>query len=117
MQKHIVDAHIRCQCEIRYKMFKNGQITPGLFCSDHKIYIDWLTNDRAHILINELKLPVMPWVDKQQKMANDSDKKKKQTTLKEKRKKYQKFKQTRQEYVKKYGTDYLKPKKKPKLSV
>jgi len=48
-------------------MFSNGVLTPALICDTHNKYIDWLTNERANMLIDQLGLPVKTWTDKKKK--------------------------------------------------
>lgn len=44
--------HENCQMEIRWKEFKNYQYAvPGLYCSQHGTWIQWLTYDDAMDLI------------------------------------------------------------------
>jgi len=47
-----IDLHNRCQCEIRWKQFKNkDKPTAGLFCKFHDVFLDWLNDDIATELI------------------------------------------------------------------
>lgn len=48
-----IDLHNQCQCEIRWKQFKNkNEPTPGLFCSFHDVFLDWLRYEDAIVLID-----------------------------------------------------------------
>lgn len=46
--------HDQCQCEIRYHQFRGrGKLTPGLFCQQHDLFLDWLTDNMADQLIQD----------------------------------------------------------------
>jgi hypothetical protein len=49
-----------CQCEIRWE--NSGLRRPALYCSDHNIYIKWLSERDAFFLIDELNLPENPYL-------------------------------------------------------
>lgn len=38
--------------------------TPGLFCQTHNVFLDWLTIEMAHDLINNHNVPVENWMPK-----------------------------------------------------
>jgi hypothetical protein len=47
-----IDLHNLCQCEIRWKQFKNkDKPTAGLFCKHHDVFLDWLRDEDATLLI------------------------------------------------------------------
>lgn len=61
MKPTVTQAHDSCECEIRYCQFKNTSTpTPGLFCSKHDVFIDWLKDTKANKLI-QLGVPVAPY--------------------------------------------------------
>jgi hypothetical protein len=48
-----IELHNKCQCEIRWRMFKGkDKPTAGLFCKFHDVFLDWLSDDIATELIN-----------------------------------------------------------------
>jgi hypothetical protein len=49
-----------CQCEIRWE--NSGLRRPALYCTDHDIYIKWLSERDAFFLIDELNLPENPYL-------------------------------------------------------
>ena len=59
-----IDLHNRCECEIRYRMFKGKtEPTPGLFCAKHDIFLDWLNPEVADELIDG-GVRVGPYIDR-----------------------------------------------------
>ena len=53
MKKENIDKHNQCQCEIRWRQFKNkSELTPGLFCQRHDVFLDWLKIEHANVLIS-----------------------------------------------------------------
>lgn len=53
MKPKNIDRHNQCECEIRWKQFKNkNDATPGLFCSFHDVFLDWLRYEDAIVLID-----------------------------------------------------------------
>jgi hypothetical protein len=47
-----IEKHHNCQCEIRYRKFSGMQdLVPGLYCSNHGTFLDWLNKDFASELI------------------------------------------------------------------
>jgi hypothetical protein len=52
MKQKNIELHNRCQCEIRWKQFKNkDKPTAGLFCKHHDVFLDWLRDEDATELI------------------------------------------------------------------
>jgi hypothetical protein len=52
MKQKNIELHNKCQCEIRWKQFKNkDKPTAGLFCKFHDVFLDWLSDDIATELI------------------------------------------------------------------
>lgn len=49
-----------CQCEIRWE--NSGLRRPALYCTDHNIYIKWLSERDAFFLIDELNLNEAPYL-------------------------------------------------------
>jgi hypothetical protein len=53
MKQKNIDLHNCCHCEIRWRMFKGkSDPTPGLFCRNHDIFLDWLKTEDANLLID-----------------------------------------------------------------
>ena len=58
MIESIANKHYDCQMAIRWKLFKGKTSpTPGLFCSCHDVFLDWLPNKLAYELIDIHKIP------------------------------------------------------------
>lgn len=82
MKQTNIERHNRCQCEIRYRSFKGkDELTPGLFCSFHDVFLDWLNRDVANELIQngikvapyiERKKPKITRVQKQHRLVKKS---------------------------------------------
>ena len=63
MRDDIANKHIECPMVIRWRVFgKQTKPTPGLFCSCHDAFIDWLPNDLAYDLIDNHKIQVENWI-------------------------------------------------------
>jgi len=68
MKTDLANAHNRCEMSIRWKLFKNKTTpTPGLFCSCHGVFLDWLKDNVAYDLINNHKVPVEEWIERKKK--------------------------------------------------
>lgn len=53
MKQKNIELHNRCQCEIRWRMFKGkDKPTAGLFCKFHDVFLDWLRDEDATLLID-----------------------------------------------------------------
>jgi len=53
MKEKNIHLHNRCQCEIRWRQFKNKtEPTAGLFCKHHDVFLDWLSTQDATLLID-----------------------------------------------------------------
>lgn len=64
MKQKNIDLHNRCQCEIRYRPFRSKPVpTPGLFCQQHDVFLDWLSQDIATELISE-GVTVAPYIER-----------------------------------------------------
>lgn len=52
MNNNLINKHLHCQVSIRWKLFRGQEIpTPGLFCTTHDLFLEWLTYDTALALI------------------------------------------------------------------
>jgi hypothetical protein len=52
MKQKSIEKHHNCQCEIRYRKFSGMQdLVPGLYCSTHGTFLDWLNKEFAKQLI------------------------------------------------------------------
>ena len=71
MQPKHIDRHNQCQCEIRYRYFKGkDKPTPGLFCTHHDVFLDWLKPKLADELIQN-GVKVAPYLErKKSKKSN-----------------------------------------------
>jgi hypothetical protein len=66
MKEKNIDRHNQCQCEIRYRQFKGkDELTPGLFCSNHDVFLDWLNRDIAKELIDS-GISTAPYIDRKE---------------------------------------------------
>jgi len=66
MKTKNIDRHNLCKCEIRYRQFTGKhELTPGLFCSKHDVFLDWLNRDIAMELIDS-GIPVAPYIDRKE---------------------------------------------------
>ena len=64
MKQKNIDRHNQCQCEIRYRSFRGkDELTPGLFCSNHDVFLDWLNRDIANELIQN-GVKVTPYLER-----------------------------------------------------
>lgn len=53
MKQKNIELHNKCQCEIRWRMFKGKhKPTAGLFCKFHDVFLDWLKDEDANLLID-----------------------------------------------------------------
>ena len=53
MKQKNIELHSLCQCEIRWRMFKGkDKPTAGLFCKFHDVFLDWLRDEDATLLID-----------------------------------------------------------------
>lgn len=70
MKTNNIDAHDACECEIRYRQFKNKITpTPGLFCSKHDVFLDWLKDSKATELIQD-GVKVAPYTPRKKSKKN-----------------------------------------------
>ena len=64
MKNKNIDLHNKCQCEIRWRQFKGKtEFTPGLFCSNHNVFLDWLSLVDANLLIDN-GIKEAPYLDR-----------------------------------------------------
>jgi hypothetical protein len=105
MQIKLVEKHINCPMSIRWKLFR-GKIspTPGLFCSCHDVFLDWLPENVAYELIDVDRIPVEIYTERKKKKSKPSDK----NVLKESFKKKKKFKKAAKQYELTYGRKLAK---------
>lgn len=96
MQVKLVNEHQHCPMSIRWKLFRNKTSpTPGLFCSCHDVFLDWLPDDIAYELIDNEKVPVEIYTERKKKKKSKPSG---QNKLKARQKKQIKFKQVAKEY-------------------
>jgi hypothetical protein len=70
MKQTNIDRHYQCQCEIRYRSFRGkDKLTPGLFCSHHDVFLDWLKDDIANELI-QIGIKVTPYLERKKPKKN-----------------------------------------------
>jgi hypothetical protein len=70
MKQKNIELHNKCQCELRSRHFKGKDTpTPGLFCSDHDVFLDWLSRDIADELIQH-GVPVTPYHERPKRKKN-----------------------------------------------
>ena len=64
----VANKHSNCQLAVRWKLFRGKTFpTPGLYCSCHNTFLDWLPENLAYELIDVHHLPVEPYVEKKRK--------------------------------------------------
>jgi hypothetical protein len=103
MQTCLFELHQNCPLSIRWKLFRNKKSpTPGLFCSCHDTFLDWLPDHIAYELIDVDRIPVEMYTErKKKKRAKPSDSK----VLKIGRTKKKKIKKAQNAYKLKYGRE------------
>lgn len=101
-----IAKHEHCQMSIRWKLFRNKTSpTPGLFCSCHDTFLDWLPDDIAYDLIDNERVPVEIYTErKKKKNPKPSDLKVTPNYLKTRQKKKKKIKKAQRDYTLKYGS-------------
>ena len=53
MKSKNIELHNNCTCDIRWRMFSGRkEPVPGLFCSNHDVFLDWLSTKDAYALID-----------------------------------------------------------------
>jgi hypothetical protein len=63
-----IKKHNNCQMAIRWKLFRNKTTsTPGLFCSEHDVFLDWLSDHVAYDLIDNHHIEVQPYSERKKK--------------------------------------------------
>lgn len=72
MKQKNIELHNKCQCEIRWRMFKNkNEPTPGLFCKFHDVFLDWLSIEDATLLIDN-GINEAPYLERKKPKKNKS---------------------------------------------
>lgn len=67
MKPQNIEKHNNCQCEIRYRKFSGREdLVPGLYCSTHGTFLDWLNKGFAKELI-ATGVQVKPYKPKEKK--------------------------------------------------
>ena len=61
MKQQTLDMHKTCEVVIRWRKMKTQDLRPALFCQRHDHFIDWLKEDMAYQLIDELGVREEPW--------------------------------------------------------
>lgn len=103
MKDSTVIKHKDCDMSIRWKLFRGkSSPTPGLFCSCHDVFLDWLPEKVAYELIDVDKIPVEIYVERKRKPKPSLSK---ENHLKNRQKKKKKVKQAKANYKLKFGTE------------
>ena len=106
MIESVANKHSDCQLAIRWKLFRGKTFpTPGLYCSCHNTFLDWLPENLAYELIDVHHLPVETYVEKKRKPKPSPSNEK---YLKTRQKKKKKIKKAQTDYKLKYGTEIPK---------
>ena len=108
MIESVANKHSDCQMAVRWKLFRNKTSpTPGLFCSCHDVFLDWLPENLAYELIDIHHLPVEPYVERKKK-AKPSLSKEKKNVVKSRKVKKTKIKKAKAAYKLKFGSEMPK---------
>jgi hypothetical protein len=103
MIESVANKHYGCQMAIRWKLFRGKTSpTPGLFCSCHDVFLDWLPEKLAYELIDVHHLPVETYVERKKKPKPSLSNEK---YLKTRQKKKKKIKKAQIDYKLKYGSE------------
>jgi hypothetical protein len=70
MIESVANKHLGCQMVIRWKLFRGKRSpTPGLFCSGHDCFLDWLPEKIAYELIDIHHVAVEIYVEEKKKKS------------------------------------------------
>jgi hypothetical protein len=108
MIESVANKHSDCQMAVRWKLFRNKTSpTPGLFCSCHDVFLDWLPEKLAYELIDVHHLPVETYVERKKKPKPSLPKGRK-NVLKSRKVKNKKIKKAKASYKLKFGSEMPK---------
>lgn len=110
MIESVANKHSDCPLAIRWKTFRGKtHPVPGLFCSCHDAFLDWLPDNLAYELIDIHKLPVEIYTERKKKPKPPLSKESANSNpLKTRQKKNKKIKKSKAAYKLKYGTEMPK---------